>query len=56
MLTSERRTPRSFTGSTAPATSIAYDKNEFVTPAAARLTEFYKTNLAAAADKLAFAS
>jgi hypothetical protein len=33
-----------------------YDKNEFVTPAVAKLTEFYKTNLAAAADKLAFAS
>ena len=32
-----------------------YDKNEFVTPAVAKLTEFYKTNLAAAADKLAFA-
>ena len=32
-----------------------YDKNEFVTPAVAKLTEFYKTNLAAAADKLASA-
>lgn len=28
-----------------------YDKNEFVTPAVAKLTEFYTTNLAAAADK-----
>jgi hypothetical protein len=33
-----------------------YDKDEFVTPAVAKLTEFYKTNLAAAADKLALTS
>jgi hypothetical protein len=32
-----------------------YDKNEFVTPAVAKLTDFYKTNLATAVDKLAFA-
>ena len=32
-----------------------YDKDEYVTPAVAKLTDFYKANLAAAADKLAFA-
>jgi fermentation-respiration switch protein FrsA (DUF1100 family) len=32
-----------------------YDKDEYVTPAVAKLAEFYKANLAAAADKLAFA-
>ena len=32
-----------------------YDRNEFVTPAVGKLSEFYKTNLPAAADKLAFA-
>ena len=32
-----------------------YDKNDYVTPAVAKLSEFYKTNLSAAADKLAFA-
>ena len=33
-----------------------YDKNEFVTPAVAKLTEFYNTNLAAAVGQLASAS
>jgi hypothetical protein len=32
-----------------------YDKDEYVTPAIAKLTDFYKANLAAAVDKLAFA-
>jgi fermentation-respiration switch protein FrsA (DUF1100 family) len=32
-----------------------YDKNEYVTPAVAKLSEFYKTNISAAAEKLAFA-
>jgi fermentation-respiration switch protein FrsA (DUF1100 family) len=32
-----------------------YDKDEYVTPAVAKLTDFYKANLGAAADKLAFA-
>jgi hypothetical protein len=32
-----------------------YDKNEFVTPAVAKLTDFYNANLATGVDKLAFA-
>jgi uncharacterized protein len=32
-----------------------YDKDEYVTPAVARLTDFYGANVGAAADKLAFA-
>jgi hypothetical protein len=41
---------------TSPGAEVdLYDKNEFVTPAVAKLTEFYRTNLADAADKLAFA-
>ena len=32
-----------------------YDKDEYVTPAVDKLTDFYTANLAAAADKLAFA-
>jgi hypothetical protein len=30
-----------------------YDKDEYVRPAVAKLTDFYKANLAAAADELA---
>jgi fermentation-respiration switch protein FrsA (DUF1100 family) len=33
-----------------------YDKDEYVSPAVARLTEFFETNLAEAADEVAFAA